>query len=243
MLKGERGISFHRVSYARSDDTGRPVPVLRDVDAVFKSGEITRIGGDVGAGKTTLLHLAAGLMRPDAGEIRVHGVPVSTYPAPFRDRWRKNVGLVFQDMKLLPGLTVLENIAVPLVTRLGVSFSAVKRQCAPVLDAFGLGPLSNKAIGALSGGQRQRVAAARALVGTPDFLIVDEPFAHQDESGVTMICGSLRDAATRGATVLVAAHQVGADNATFYDTTYNLRDGRLLPVEKSSAIRAADHSD
>lgn len=238
MLTGEqgmeRGIAFRNIAFARKDIRGKEVLIFKELDADFKSGQVSFIQGAVGVGKSTLLHLAAGLMRPDAGEILAHGVPISRYPASFRDNWRKSVGIVFQHLKLFSGLTVRENVMLPLMPRPKQALSSAKDRCNKLLEQLDLAWAINRPAGTLSGGERQRVAVARALAGDPDFIIADEPFAHQDETGVARIYQLFLAAANNGKTVLVAAHALSADLPTCVERRFTLDRGQVVPAASLS---------
>jgi len=204
-------------------------PLLRDIEAVFPGGQIVLVSGRSGAGKSTLLHLLAGLLRPSSGEIVADGQPVSRWLTAHRDRWRRRVGVVFQQDRLVSDLTVLENVMLPLVPRSGglrhwrTSGLAMLAR----LDAYDLAPQS---VDALSGGQRQRVAAARALVDTPDYVVADEPTAHQDLDNARRLGHLLRQTADRGAVVVVAAHDRHVDEWLNVDQRLMLDNGYLQPA-------------
>lgn len=183
--------------------------VLRDVEGFFPAG-ITLVSGPSGAGKSTLMHLLAGLLRPTSGEIRAGGQPVSRWLAGHRDRWRRRVGILFQQDHLIGQLTALENVMLPLIPRSG-SLLRGRARSRDLLDHLDAGDLAGRIAARLSGGQRQRVAAARALVTDPEYVLADEPVAHQDHDNARGLGKLLRRAADRGAVVVVAAHDRHVD--------------------------------
>ena len=191
------------VTYRLSD--GRERCVLASLQASFPPGVLTLISGETGSGKSTLLHTLAGLMRPTRGEIQVEGQIVSRWLSSFRDRWRRRVGIVFQFQSLLPDLTVIENVLLPMIPR-KVSLQDSRRRARQLLSMLKIDTLRNETAGTLSGGQRQRVAVARALISEPLFLFADEPTAHQDAAGAERILSMLEQPLQRNAVVVVAAH-------------------------------------
>ena len=202
-------------------------PLLRNIDAVFPGGHVVLVSGRNGAGKSTLLHLLAGLLRPTSGEIAADGQPVSRWLTAHRDRWRRRVGIIFQQDRLLSDLTVLENVILPLVPRLGGPRHW--RTCGrAMLAQLNADDLARQSVSALSGGQRQRVAAARALVDAPDYVVADEPTAHQDLDNARRLGQLLRQTADRGAVVVVAAHDRHVDEWLDVDQHLILDNGYLM---------------
>jgi ABC-type lipoprotein export system ATPase subunit len=195
------------------DSAGNPEQaVLRAVDAAFPDGAVSLVCGPNGAGKTTLLHLLAGLLRPTSGEVYWEGRAVSRWSAHHRDRWRRRVGIVFQETYLLEDLTTLENVAAPLIPR-GFSVSEIRRRGHDALALLGAGRLSAEPVWRLSGGQRQRVGVARALAAGPELLLADEPASNQDPDGGRRIKSALLALAGEGKTVVVA----GQPGDRFFD--------------------------
>lgn len=162
-------------------------PVL-DIEALqVETGERLFLRGPSGCGKTTLLNLVAGIHRPVSGSVRVNGTELNNLSSTGRDRFRSDhIGLIFQQFNLLPYLSVLDNVQLP------CRFSQLRRQRAEqgsgsieaaaikLLDELGMGGLMQQQVTELSIGQQQRVAAARALIGSPEILIADEPTSSLD---------------------------------------------------------------
>ena len=204
-------------------------PLLRKIDVVFPGGQVVLVSGRSGAGKSTLLHQLAGLLRPTSGEIVADGQSVSRWLTAHRDRWRRHVGIIFQQDHLVSDLTVLENVMLPLIPRSGGPRHW--RTCAlAVLARLDADDLAPQPVAALSGGQRQRVAAARALVDTPDYVVADEPTAHQDLDNARRLGHLLRQTADRGAVVVVAAHDRHVDEWLDVDQHLTLHNGYLKPA-------------
>jgi ABC-type lipoprotein export system ATPase subunit len=199
--------------------------VLIDVNGVFEPGRLSVVTGAVGAGKSTLLQILAGLLRPTAGEVLADGAPVSRWRADHRDRWRRDVGIVFQQAMLIEGLSVSENVMLPLVPR-GLSIRTLRRAAATVLDRLQLGALAQREVASLSAGERQRVAVARALTTGSKTLVADEPTAHQDSQGADLVWRALGAAAATDVVVIVASHESHAPAAAD-GSRYWLHQGRL----------------
>ncbi len=221
------GLTCRAIEFRRRTSAGDARPVLAALNADFPSGQISWICGPTGAGKSTLLHLLAGMLRPFKGEIRADGQPVSRWLAAHRDRWRRQVGIVFQQSHLVADLTVMENVMLPLIPR-ATSFKALRRRGRHILEQVDLTDCAGRKVAALSGGERQRAAAARALVVAPRFLLADEPFAHQDAAHARRLQSLFRAAALKGATVIITAHKATIPDRGDIDRHWELDKGRLL---------------
>lgn len=219
----ETGLVLDRVSVRRSGAID-PSPTLDCVSAGFLHGAVSAILGPTGAGKSTLLNVLAALLRPDEGRVLADGAPVSSWIAAHRDRWRRQVGLGFQVPAFLDGLTVLENVVAPRVP-IETGIRRLLDQARSALEATGVAHLADRQPPSLSVGERQRVGLARALVGHPAYLLLDEPTAHQDDAGVQIVVRAIQDAACRGAVVVVATHDRRLLPAT--DRSWDLAAGRL----------------
>lgn len=200
--------------------------MLEAVEAHFQPGQMAWVSGPTGAGKSTLLHLLAGLRRPSRGEIRADGQPVSRWLTAHRDRWRRQLGIIFQHDRLITDLTVLENVMLPLVPRAS-SLRELRTRARHVLAQVDLTGCAGRPAAELSGGERQRAAAARALVADPRFLLADEPFAHQDDTHARTLHALFRRAAQEGAVVIIAAHGTGHPDMDTIDRHWQLVDGGL----------------
>ncbi|MGH7903546.1 MAG: cell division ATP-binding protein FtsE [Candidatus Dormibacteraceae bacterium] len=182
---------------------------LDDVHLRLEPGELVFLVGPSGAGKTTLLKLINREIRPSDGEVWVDGMPAHHLPAGKVAELRRRVGVVFQDYKLLPRLTALENVAFALqVSDLRTSVREAKDRALDALDAVGLGERAGALPSELSGGQQQRIAIARAVVSQPPLLIADEPTGNLDMETAWQIMDLFEAIARYGTTVLVATHNV-----------------------------------
>jgi cell division transport system ATP-binding protein len=182
---------------------------LDDVDLSLRPGELTFLVGPSGAGKTTLLRLINRELRPTSGEVWVDGIPAHAIKASRVAEVRRQVGVVFQDFKLLPRLTALENVAFGLqVCDLRVSNEEARDRALDALEAVGLHDRGGAFPDQLSGGQQQRVAIARAVVAQPAVLIADEPTGNLDQDNAWEIVDLFEDIAAWGTAVLVATHNI-----------------------------------
>lgn len=181
---------------------------LRDVSFHVEKGEMVYLTGPSGAGKSTLLKLLYGAERPTAGKVLIGGTDISQLPAGNLPMIRRNVGVVFQDFKLLPMRTVAANVALALEV-IGASEEQLRRRVPAVLNIVGLRGREDTVAGVLSGGEQQRVAIARAIVNDPAILLADEPTGNLDGSMAVEVLEILQAINLRGTTVLVATHDIG----------------------------------
>jgi cell division transport system ATP-binding protein len=202
----------------------------------LEPGELTFLVGPSGAGKTTLLRLINREIRPTKGEVWVDGIPAHSLRASRVADLRRRVGVVFQDYKLLPRLTALENVAFALqVGDLRISDGEAMDRALDTLEAVGLGDRGAAFPHQLSGGQQQRVAVARAMVAQPRVLIADEPTGNLDVETAWQIMDLLEDIAAFGTTVLVATHNVEIVRR-LQRRVLTLVEGRLLRDQPAGAI-------
>ena len=206
----------------------QPVEVLHDISLGAAAGTLTALVGRSGCGKTTLLNLAGAMDFPTKGEVRIDGRATSSLSEPELTALRRTrVGFVFQFFQLLPTLTALENVELPLLLARARGAADAARDR---LRWVGLANKSDRFPYQLSGGEMQRVAMARALVHRPDILIADEPTGNLDTASGDQVLALLRDAASRfGATVLMATHS--AEAAAIAGVRLHLRDGRIQSID------------
>jgi putative ABC transport system ATP-binding protein len=220
------GLACHRLDFKwPGKHTAAPF-VLASVEARFLPGSINLVTGETGAGKSTLLHLLAGLLRPTAGEVWADGQPVSRWPARHRDPWRRQVGIVFQNLSIMPDLTVAENLLLPLIPRQR-TWSRMQSDIRQQLVDADLSNLSESPANALSGGQRQRLALARALVAHPRYILADEPTAFQDDGHAERIHGQLCAAAQDGAVVIISSQDPRLRSSARIDQRFHLASAAL----------------
>jgi len=203
-------------------------PALAGVDLSIGAGELVAVLGRSGSGKSTLLHLLGGIDQPSAGRVSALGEDLAKLDAERLARWRgKNVGVVFQFFQLLPTLTVLENVLLPM-DFLGDRPARERPERARVLlDRLGVLDQSEKAPAELSGGQQQRVAIARALANDPALVLADEPTGNLDSATSAAVLGLLAGLVREGKTVVVATHD--RDAAAVASRRVTLADGCIVP--------------
>jgi putative ABC transport system ATP-binding protein len=206
-------------------NTGRRVDALVGVDLRVQESELVVLLGRSGAGKTTLLSLIGGLDRADAGSVQVGGQDVEALHGADLDRFRqRTIGWAFQTAGLLPLLTALENVWLPLML-MGRKEADAAREAAEVLSAVGLAERADHRAYELSGGEQHRVALARALVKAPLLLLADEPTAQLDSETAREIARLIRQAADSGTAVLFATHDRAVTE--FADRVVTIEDGRV----------------
>ena len=200
----EAAVELEDVSLALGQGASR-VQVLKGIDVSIMRGETTGIVGPSGSGKSTLLMVIAGLEGVDKGTVRIAGEILNGRTEDDIARFRgRNVGIVFQSFHLIPNMTALENVAVPLeLAGAPDAFGVAAR----ALEAVGLGERLSHYPGQLSGGEQQRVAIARALAPSPAILIADEPTGNLDQATGRQIADLLfAEAAERGMTMILVTH-------------------------------------
>jgi ABC-type lipoprotein export system ATPase subunit len=224
---------------SRTYNTGRvSVAALREVDLDLEQGEMVAIMGPSGCGKTTLLNCLSGLDEIDAGDVVIEGTSLASMSDRERTDYRaRRMGFVFQFYNLIPVLTAVENVELPLlVARVGAA-EARRR----ALDAMALVGVDNRAAHVpdeLSGGQRQRVTIARALVNDPAIVWADEPTGDLDSESTDEIVALMRRLnEERGLTFLIVTHDISVGRKT--DRIIHMLDGRVV---ESDRVEAAAHT-
>jgi putative ABC transport system ATP-binding protein len=200
------------------------VHILKDIDLQIEHGEAIGLLGPSGSGKSTLLMVTAGLERVDSGSVVVAGAALAGMSEDALARFRaRNIGIVFQSFHLIPTMTALENVAVPLEL---AGIEDAEARAARELAAVGLAERHNHYPAELSGGEQQRVAVARALAPNPPLLIADEPTGNLDETtGAEIIDLLFAGHAQRGSTLLLVTHDMALTGRC--DRVVRLRSGRI----------------
>ena len=202
-----------------------PVPVLHDISMTVEQGEYIAIMGPSGSGKTTLMNLLGCLDVPSSGTYLLEGQDIgSLSDDALADIRNQSIGFVFQNFHLLPKMTALDNVALPLLYR-GVSLRDRRTRAEAALKLMGLGDRMDFYPNQLSGGQQQRVAIARAIVGSPKLLLADEPTGALDTASGVQIMDIFRRLSQRGITIIMITHELGI--ARCADKIYHILDGRL----------------
>lgn len=207
-------------SYRRGDQI---IPVLRDISLEVAGGEFLALMGPSGSGKTTLLNLIAGIDQADEGLLTVDGVDITRLGESALSSWRaRSVGFIFQFYNLIPVLSALENVQLPLLLT-SLERSARRDHAVAALEAVGLGERMDHYPGQLSGGQQQRVAIARALVTDPLLIVADEPTGDLDKKSATdvlQLLGQLNELFHK--TIIMVTHDPRAAR----------KSGRILYLDK-----------
>ena len=219
-------LSAKDVSKRVSDGRSRR-EVLKGISLDLHAGEMLLVRGPSGSGKTTLLAILGGMLLPTSGEVWLGGEAISRLRDHQRAEMRRaKVGFLFQDFGLIEGMTVLDNVLLPLVPPGQAKGTAVARARA-LLDQLGIGDLARANVTILSGGERQRVALARARIAGPEVLLLDEPTAHLDTARAEELMSDLARLCDEGAAILVASHDARVDHTERIDRRLDLDDGML----------------
>ena len=219
-------------TYRRGDEQ---VHVLVDFDFTLDAGEFVVVTGPSGAGKSTLLHVAGGLDAPDNGTVAVAGHDMWAQSAGRRAAFRRrNLGFVFQFFNLVPMLTAVENVSLPLVLD-GMPARSADARAEELLQRVGLGDRARHRPAELSGGQMQRVAVARALVARPSIILADEPTGNLDSHSSTEVLDLLRSLSDEeGAAVVLVTHDQAA--ARYGTRELHLVDGHAYTDDAAAPI-------
>jgi putative ABC transport system ATP-binding protein len=212
-------------------DTGKVVVhALREVSFSVGRGEMVAIMGPSGSGKTTLLNCLSGLDRIDGGEVLIEGVALGELSDEERTDYRaRRMGFVFQFYNLMPVLTAVENVELPLLVA-RVHAKEARRRALAALAMVGLEERAAHVPDELSGGQRQRVTIARALVNEPAIVWADEPTGDLDSENAEEIVALMRSLnRERGLTFLIVTHDISVGRAT--DRIVRMVDGRIVNEE------------
>lgn len=208
-------------------DGSQRVVAVDSVSLELQESVLAVIQGPSGSGKTTLLGLAGGLITPTSGEVKIAGESVVHMRDHHRTRWRReHVGFVFQDLALIPRMTLLENVLLPLAPMGGASKDARKR-AAELLERFGLSDKMQTATQRLSGGERQRGSLARALITGAKLLLLDEPTAHVDADNVDTMIAMLAQLRDEGRTIIASTHDPRLAEHAAVDRVVEISAGRL----------------
>jgi len=222
---------IHALDLTRTFQVGETtIEALRGIDLEVAKGEFVALVGPSGSGKSTLLNLVGGLDHPTGGELWVNGIELSaSKEKALTEHRRRRVGFVFQSFNLLPRLTAVENVAVPLMF-IGVPEQERLQRAGNLLMQVGLQRRMDHRPAQLSGGEQQRVAIARALVNQPAIILADEPTGNIDSATGSEIMDLLRRLnREQGVTLLLVTHD--PDAASFADRVVQLRDGQIAGAE------------
>jgi cell division transport system ATP-binding protein len=213
---------------------GTGAEVLRDLDFRLANGGFYFLTGPSGAGKTSLLKLLYVAQRPTRGRIRLFGDELTEAPRDALPHFRRRIGVVFQDFRLIRHLSAFDNVALPLRVA-GASEQEVEGPVREMLAWVGLGDRAGARPATLSGGEQQRVAIARAVINRPDLLVADEPTGNVDAEMAHRLLHLFTALNRLGTTVVVATHDVGLIGAAAGAQLIRLENGSL--VDRTGALR------
>ncbi len=219
-------VKLHGVS--KTYDNGSAA--LLDVNLEVRRGDFLFVTGPSGAGKTTFLKLLYGAERPSSGQVIVDNVALNRLQGDRLSLFRRRLGIVFQDYKLIPRRTVSENVAFALWAQ-GFSRQEIERRLAPTLKLVGLQHKANCFPEQLSGGEQQRVSIARAIVGTPPLLLADEPTGNLDPDNSVQVVKILKKLNSVGITVIITTHDESLVRLSNCPVV-QFRGGRLYPIRR-----------
>jgi putative ABC transport system ATP-binding protein len=199
---------------------------LKDISLTIESRKLVAITGKSGSGKSTLLNVITGIDRPSEGAVVINGIRVDKLSETELATWRgKNVGVVFQFFQLLPTLTILENVMLPMDFCDTYPKRERRDRALALLEKVNIKEQADKFPAALSGGQQQRVAIARALANDPALLVADEPTGNLDSQTASAIFALFADLARAGKTVVVVTHE--REFSSYFEDTINIADGMI----------------
>jgi cell division transport system ATP-binding protein len=215
------------------------VTVLRDVTLTINPGEFVCITGKSGAGKSTMLHLLTGAEAVTKGTVEVDGVDLRKVPTPVMQLYRRRIGIVFQDYKLISHMTVEENIAFPLEV-CGIPDAEIDRRVNGLLKDLDLVRHAKSLPTALSGGEKARTAIGRAIVHKPIILLADEPTGNLDHEGSRNILEIFKAIHKMGTTVIIATHDIALVES-IHARRIHIEDGRVVSDTHHRAAGHAEH--
>ncbi len=210
--------------------------VLHDISFDLEAGSFHFLTGPSGAGKTSLMKLLYMGQKPTRGVITMMGRELATLPPKALPELRRQIGVVFQDFRLLNHLSAFDNVALPLRVS-GVGEAAIKKNVTELLEWVGLGEKMNARPPTLSGGEQQRIAMARAIIGRPKLLLADEPTGNIDENIGIKLLTLFEELNRHGTTVVIATHNEGLVRRFPHDQMH-LEDG-LLEIRQHTSAKAA----
>ncbi len=213
-------------------------PALKSVDLAVHAGEFVAVVGKSGSGKSTLMNMLTGVDRPTSGEIWVGGVAVHRLTEGQMAVWRgRNLGIIFQFFQLLPTLTLVENVMLPMDFSAAYPPAHRRARAMELLDLVGLADEASKLPSAVSGGQQQRAAIARALANDPPLLVADEPTGNLDSRTAEAVFGLFHDFVRQGKTIVMVTHD--RDLARRVGRTVVLADGEIVDETRNPGFAPA----
>lgn len=224
-MSEKNAIEISNVFKSYATEAGE-VSVLKDISFVVRPGELVGVVGPSGSGKSTLLNIVTGIDRPTRGDVKVGGDTISGMNENDMARWRRRqVGVIFQFFQLLPTLTVLENITLPMDFGRRYDRSNRIKRAMYLLEMVGIADQANKLPGKLSGGQQQRAAIARALANDPPLIVADEPTGNLDSVTALAVFELFQQLANQGKTLFIITHDL--ELSARISRVFTMRDGHI----------------
>jgi len=221
-------VKLEQVSKIYNEGTPQAFEALKAVDLHIREGECVILSGVSGSGKSTLLSLIAALDKPSSGKIVVEGDLVSKLPDLHASAYRaKTIGVVFQHFNLLEGLSVEENVMVPLVNS-GMKMAEIRTLVSRSMARAAIEHKSSQNVSALSGGEKQRCAIARALVHDPKLILCDEPTANLDKANSLTFIEIVQSLKSEGKSIIIATHDPLFESFDFIDRILRMEDGSIV---------------
>jgi ABC-type lipoprotein export system ATPase subunit len=238
VVKTEALIELHQVIKTYETPAG-PFTALRNINLQVKAGEFAAVIGKSGSGKSTLINMVTGIDRPTLGEIVIDNIPIHSLNEDDMATWRgQHLGVIFQFFQLLPTLTLLENVMLPMQLSNTYSGAAREDRALHLLDMVNLADQAYKFPSAVSGGQQQRAAIARALANDPKVLVADEPTGSLDSKTADSIFQLFEDFVSQGRTILMVTHD--RDLASRVSRVIQIADGEITDQYISKALSSLD---
>lgn len=224
-------MSYLRLSDLKKDykTENNVFTALKNVNLSLEKGSFTVIKGASGSGKSTLLNMVSGIDSPTSGEIIINGTAIQKLNSNQLAKWRgTEIGIVFQFFQLMPTLTVVENIILPMEFAKKISRPQHRGRAMQLLEKLNISALANKYPNTLSGGEKQRVAIARALANNPNLLIADEPTGNLDSENTAIIHEIFEQLNRDGKTILYVTHEQGFPKG--FTQVVNISDGTIAEI-------------
>jgi len=220
-------ISLKKINLNVTDRAGRHIMILKDIEFEIASKEFVLLLGPSGSGKSSLLSIIAGLVRPTSGRVEIDGKSISQIPDQFSAAMRRErIGFIFQKFNLIPDLSVVDNITLPLYPT-DLTREAITERVNPLLASLELSDMADQQVNLLSGGEQQRVAIARALINKPDIILADEPTANLDEDLFQEFLSILDRLKSLGVTLILSSHDQRFSELDLFQSVYHLKKGVL----------------
>jgi len=234
MLSGQSNIELRNLTKQFTLASG-VFTALSDINVIFRAGEFTSVVGRSGSGKSTLMNMIKGIDKPSSGEVIVDGKPIHSLSENKRARWRgKSLGIVFQFYQLIPVMSLLENVMLPMQILGEKELAVCEARALDLLDAVGLRAQAGMRPSKVSGGQQQCAAIARSLANDPSILIADEPTGNLGSSEASMIMAIFTQLVDQGKTVIMVTHD--SDLAARSHRILQLSDGKLISDQQNLSI-------